>query len=121
MKNIPKPIITIGYSTKKVTSGKLAFEIDGNKLKKMDLTQVGMVMAMLADLQTEVMKATNSKLMIGRFVLTPFQYEDIVNYITTEKYLHAVKSYKEFTGTGLKEAKAAIDALRFKLNKNKSR
>ena len=34
-KNIPKPIITIGYSTKKKKSGKLTFEIDGNKLTKL--------------------------------------------------------------------------------------
>ena len=113
-KEIPKPIITIGYSTKKATSGKLVYGIDGNKLKKMDVLQVGEIIAMFSDIQREIIGVSGSKLSVkpDHPILTSDQYNTIERYIRGGKLLMGVKLYKEYTGVGLKEAKEAVELIR---------
>jgi len=110
-KNIPKPIVAIGFSTKKKTSGVLQFELEGNKVKNLDKHQFDNLMTKLDELKDELLVAYGENIMIGGLVMHPTQYNEIKDYINQGRYLQAVKSYKMFTGLGLKDAKDAIDNL----------
>jgi ribosomal protein L7/L12 len=107
-KNIPKPIIRIGHSTKK--NGTISFDIDGNKIKNMSVSQFTELISALGVVRRKLVflrdKESNNE------VLTEKQYDEIVKLVKDNKSLGAVKLYKEYADVGLKDAKTFVDNLR---------
>jgi len=44
-------------------------------------------------------------------VLQKEQITTILKYVASRQYINAIKAYREFTGSGLQEAKAYIDSI----------
>lgn len=104
-KNIPNPIIKIGYSTKK--NGAISSDIDGNKISKMSDYQ-------FQELKNEIISIRKKLNVIrGKAVglLTPNQYDEIESLVKNGNKLKAVKTYKEYTGVRLLDAKNFVDQM----------
>lgn len=111
-KHIPKPIITIGFSTNKKNSGKLTFEINDTKIKNMKDDMFIDLLMVLKDVDEKI-KQNNNQIYN---VLPTKVYELVKNHIRSGKLLSAVKTYKEITGLGLKDSKIAVEKIKIKLN-----
>ena len=111
-KNIPKPIVRIGHSTKK--NGTIAFEIDGNKVKHMSITQFTDLITELTTVRRKLVTLRGKNSIDG--VLTGEQYDEIEVLLKNNFFLKAIKLYKEYADVGLKEAKDYITDLRSSLN-----
>jgi ribosomal protein L7/L12 len=106
-KNIPKPIVRIGHSTK--MNGKLSFEIDGNKVHNMSVDQFTELITMLGKVRQKMVIIRDKNAIDNH--LTERQYEEIETLIKEGKKLGAVKFYKELTDVGLYEAKKFVDTV----------
>jgi len=106
-KNIPKPIVRIGHSTK--MNGKLSFEIDGNKVHNMSVNQFAELIDMMKKAQRKLVLIRDKNAIDNH--LTERQYEEIENLIKEGTKLAAVKYYKELTKVGLYEAKKFVDTI----------
>ena len=106
-KNIPKPIVRVGYIRK---DGSLSHEIDGNKVKNMDPSQFSALVSELSKVRRKLVYLRDRN--AHGEVLTPKQYEEIEKCVSDGHLLAGVKLYKTYTGVGLKDAKAFVDSVR---------
>lgn len=109
-KNIPNPIIKVGYSTK--LNGEMSCDIDGSKVKKMKAEDIQVLLDVLQATKKKICTLRGGDFKVGNHVLTPLEYNRVVDYINSGRLLGAVKEYKGITGEGLKQSKDAIEVLR---------
>lgn len=108
-KNIPKPIIRIGYSKK---NGSIDFEIDGNKVKNMTDNQLVNLFSSVNEIKTKLHKINNKRSVVNGGILTEKQYSEIEELCKSGKKLSAVKCYKDYTGASLYEAKLFVEEIK---------
>jgi len=109
-KYIPKPVVAIGYSTKKKISGSISSEIDTNKVSKMNDIQFRSLLGELTKIKMQLLSAHIKN--TTNFVFSKPQLREIQNFIDNKKILAAVKYVKEIANTGLVEAKEFVESLK---------
>ena len=114
---IKKPIVSIGFDA----IGKLTFNVDLNKTNKLygdnlaDLqnifeTVVSVINKSGGKTRLKVLDAYNKKTGINfSKTVSVSQLEEIRTYIINNQKLMAVKTFKDYTGEGLRDSKNFVD------------
>jgi len=109
---IKKPFVSIGFDE----SGKLTFNVDLNKTKKLNQEQLFALSGVFENVISainnggsktilEVLKVYKNNTGIEFRPITVAELENIKMYINDGQKLMAIKIFKEYTGAGLKDAK----------------
>lgn len=106
-KNMPKPIVRIGHVKK---DGSISHEIDGNKIKNMSVAQFTDLITELTKVRRKLVSLRGKAGVDG--VISGDQYEEIEKLLKENRFLMAVKLYKEYADVGLRDAKNYVDNLR---------
>lgn len=109
-KNIPKPIVRIGHVKK---DGSMSHEIDGNKIKNMSVVQFNDLIIEFSVVKRKLLSLRGKPSL--DFVLTNDQYEEIETMLKEDRFLVAVKLYKQYANVGLYDAKNYVDNLKILL------